>query len=222
MAVLKKGSKGGPVAALQKGLNKKGASPKLKEDKIFGTLTDAALKKFQKKEKMKVDGIAGENTSFALNIGPKPKSLASDDRLKTLHDWLKKQENISKTTSELIKKNVQIFEGLIADTDGLKQILKQRSKTFSDRFGFLEKEATAARVAMAKTVAMLQKKSSAATSIGELKDIKDELEKSEKEYTASLAISRKESDVSKVKQTMKDLESYAKAVKDIKANVTKF
>jgi peptidoglycan hydrolase-like protein with peptidoglycan-binding domain len=65
---LKKGSAGALVVALQKSLNNKGAKPKLKEDGMFGTGTTAALKTFQKKNKLTADGIAGPQTFKALGI----------------------------------------------------------------------------------------------------------------------------------------------------------
>jgi peptidoglycan hydrolase-like protein with peptidoglycan-binding domain len=56
------------VVALQKALNNKGAKPKLQEDGMFGTGTTAALKAFQKKNKLTADGIAGPQTFKALGI----------------------------------------------------------------------------------------------------------------------------------------------------------
>ena len=53
--VLKKGNKGAAVKKLQKKLNKKGA--KLTVDGVFGNLTYKAVRKFQKKNKLKVTGI---------------------------------------------------------------------------------------------------------------------------------------------------------------------
>lgn len=69
MAVLKAGSKGKDVTAAQKLLNKTGAKPKLKEDGIFGDLTDKQTRLFQKKAKLGVDGKIGANTLAALNFG---------------------------------------------------------------------------------------------------------------------------------------------------------
>ena len=69
MAVLKSGSKGGPVKKLQEQLNKTGAKPKLDVDGIFGPLTAEAVKTFQKKSKLKADGIVGPNTEGALSGG---------------------------------------------------------------------------------------------------------------------------------------------------------
>ncbi len=69
MAVLKTGSKGGPVKKLQEQLNKAGAKPKLNADGLFGPLTTEAVKAFQKKNKLKADGKVGPNTEAALGDG---------------------------------------------------------------------------------------------------------------------------------------------------------
>ncbi len=87
MAILKKGSKGKPVEELQKQLNKLGARPKLKVDGIFGPLTLAAVKVFQKKIELKSDGDAGPLTLAGLKFGGKlPKMTVQDykDRYKFL------------------------------------------------------------------------------------------------------------------------------------------
>ncbi|MFC6638843.1 peptidoglycan-binding domain-containing protein [Sulfitobacter sediminilitoris] len=67
MALLKQGSKGNDVKKLQTDLNKSKATPKLTVDGIFGPLTEAAVKDFQKKNRpLKVDGKAGPNTLAEL------------------------------------------------------------------------------------------------------------------------------------------------------------
>lgn len=58
------GSKGSDVTELQKLLNKNGYS--LNEDGIYGAKTQAAVKDYQKKNNLAVDGIAGKNTWGAL------------------------------------------------------------------------------------------------------------------------------------------------------------
>ena len=58
------GSRGSAVTELQKLLNKNGY--KLTEDGIFGAKTKAAVKDYQKKNKLVVDGIVGKNTWAAL------------------------------------------------------------------------------------------------------------------------------------------------------------
>lgn len=58
---IKKGSKGAYVKKAQTQLNKKDGY-KLKVDGIFGSATLSAVKKFQKKNKLVVDGIVGKKT----------------------------------------------------------------------------------------------------------------------------------------------------------------
>ncbi|MBL7911086.1 MAG: peptidoglycan-binding protein [Bacteroidia bacterium] len=65
---LKKGDSGSGVIALQVALNKAGAKPKIAEDGVFGDKTVKALKEFQKKNKLTVDGEAGPQTFKALGI----------------------------------------------------------------------------------------------------------------------------------------------------------
>ena len=59
MATLRKGDKGEGVKFLQRRLV-------LKEDGIFGPLTEEAVKEFQKEHRLAVDGIVGEKTWAAL------------------------------------------------------------------------------------------------------------------------------------------------------------
>jgi len=133
MAVLKKGAKGKPVTQLQKALNKNGAKPKLKEDGIFGPLTDAALRAYQKKNKMKPDGIAGPNTNFALNLGPRPKSLKWP--LKG-YDPSREQKDIEAGTKEIdtnFAKYLGILKTAIVENEALKKILMDRAKIMDGR-----------------------------------------------------------------------------------------
>lgn len=65
MNTLKNGSKGADVTTLQLALNKTGGYG-LTADGIFGAKTEAAVKDFQKKNKLGVDGIAGPQTWTAL------------------------------------------------------------------------------------------------------------------------------------------------------------
>jgi len=70
MAVLKKGSKGSEVKKIQKLLNSGlKPSPKLPENGDFTAATEEAVKAFQKKARLKVDGIVGKNTIAALSNG---------------------------------------------------------------------------------------------------------------------------------------------------------
>ena len=59
------GSQGSDVTELQKMLNQRGYS--LAEDGIFGTATQNAVKDYQKKNNLNVDGIVGTNTWGSLN-----------------------------------------------------------------------------------------------------------------------------------------------------------
>lgn len=59
MTILRKGDKGETVKLLQRRLH-------LKEDGIFGKLTEEAVKEFQKKCNIAVDGIVGSETWTAL------------------------------------------------------------------------------------------------------------------------------------------------------------
>ncbi|MBL7921597.1 MAG: peptidoglycan-binding protein [Bacteroidia bacterium] len=65
---LKKGNSGNSVVTLQAALNKSGAKPKIDEDGVYGDQTVKAVKSFQTKNKLKVDGEAGPETFKALGI----------------------------------------------------------------------------------------------------------------------------------------------------------
>ena len=62
---LKQGAEGDLVKALQADLNK-GCNAGLKEDGIFGPLTDAAVRKFQADAGLSVDGVVGADTRSEL------------------------------------------------------------------------------------------------------------------------------------------------------------
>lgn len=66
-SIIKKGSKGESVKWLQYELNKHGY--KLSVDGDFGAKTEAAVKDFQSKNKLVVDGIVGKNTIRSLTNG---------------------------------------------------------------------------------------------------------------------------------------------------------
>lgn len=69
--LLKSGSKGADVAAMQKSLNEK-TGGNIKVDGKFGKETRAAVEKFQQQSGLKTDGLAGDNTREAL-MGHAPK-----------------------------------------------------------------------------------------------------------------------------------------------------
>ena len=68
---LRLGSRGGKVALLQSELNKRRPSYRhrdLRVDAIFGPKTERAVKRFQKRKGLKVDGLAGPLTLAALGF----------------------------------------------------------------------------------------------------------------------------------------------------------
>lgn len=70
--VLKSGSAGEAVRELQQMLNAAGASPKLRVDGDFGANTDNAVRSFQKRFGLVVDGKAGSQTMKALRRAVTP------------------------------------------------------------------------------------------------------------------------------------------------------
>lgn len=79
MAVIKQGATGKKVTEIQTLLNKGGARPKLVLDGIFGPLTDAALKTFQKKAKVTASGKVDSKTMACLKYGGElPKMTVTD------------------------------------------------------------------------------------------------------------------------------------------------
>jgi len=65
MTNLKNGSSGSDVLALQKALNSKGYN--LDEDGAYGNQTEAAVRDYQSKNGLAVDGVVGTNTWGSLN-----------------------------------------------------------------------------------------------------------------------------------------------------------
>lgn len=68
MEILRQGSRTMQVKLLQRLLNKKGASPRLREDGDFGAKTRAAVVAFQARERIPQDGVAGPMTWSRLGI----------------------------------------------------------------------------------------------------------------------------------------------------------
>lgn len=66
--VLKLGSRGNEVKALQEKLN-------LKTDGIFGPITEEAVKDFQRTNGLEVNGIAGDNTLSKLNLSVNKRNI---------------------------------------------------------------------------------------------------------------------------------------------------
>lgn len=67
-AFLKKGDSGSAVVSIQHALNIMGTNPSLDEDGVFGNNTVTAVKAFQQKKNLQVDGIVGPATFKALGI----------------------------------------------------------------------------------------------------------------------------------------------------------
>ena len=65
---LKRGSKGAEVKELQESLNQLGAA--LAVDGVFGKLTEAAVRKFQKDHGLKADGVCGVRTWAEIEKTP--------------------------------------------------------------------------------------------------------------------------------------------------------
>jgi hypothetical protein len=65
---LKEGSRAIEVRLVQRLLNKRGASPRLKEDGAFGPLTKSALIAFQRDSHLVGDGVAGRLTWSRLGL----------------------------------------------------------------------------------------------------------------------------------------------------------
>ena len=68
MTILKKGSKGAEVKTLQQKLN-------LMADGIFGSLTEEAVKEFQKNNWLTADGIVGQKTWDKLGVSYNPRNI---------------------------------------------------------------------------------------------------------------------------------------------------
>lgn len=68
--MLRRGSSGPEVEALQRRLIARGISPG-PVDGLFGTKTEEAVRRFQESEGLQVDGVAGPHTMDALE-GPGP------------------------------------------------------------------------------------------------------------------------------------------------------
>ena len=66
--ILKLGSRGNEVKALQEKLN-------LKADGIFGPITEEAVKDFQRANGLEVDGIVGANTLSKLNLSVNKRNI---------------------------------------------------------------------------------------------------------------------------------------------------
>lgn len=66
-SLLRRGASGPQVESLQQMLNRAGANPPLATDGQFGPLTQAAVREFQTKRGIQVDGVVGPQTMGALD-----------------------------------------------------------------------------------------------------------------------------------------------------------
>lgn len=66
MKTLRKGTEGSDVVTLQVMLNRAGAN--LEDDGVFGSVTEKAVKAFQKKRRIKEDGVVGPVTWGELEL----------------------------------------------------------------------------------------------------------------------------------------------------------
>ncbi|MEO0765481.1 MAG: peptidoglycan-binding domain-containing protein [Pseudomonadota bacterium] len=110
MAILKKGSKGKEVERLQKLLNQSGA--KLKEDGIFGPLTEKATMTAQKRLKTKVDGKAGDYTMASLKFGKELPKMEVPDMSKSvgLQKLVRKHNEGMVGSHQNIKKSIDALD----------------------------------------------------------------------------------------------------------------
>ncbi len=119
MTKLKKGSKGPDVEQIQQQLNKAGAKPKVKPDGKFGAKTETALKAFQKKNRLKDDGVAGTKTLAMLKRrGGVVKPAAAPKW--PYEDYAKIVPSLEKNTKQIVadsKKNLMEMDGHLNDFD---------------------------------------------------------------------------------------------------------
>jgi len=129
MSLLKKGSKGSAVKDLQAKLNKADPKPKppLKEDGIFGPLTDKAVRNYQKKNGLAVDGKVGPYTLATIkNSGKLPEM--------TVRDYNKQTETFQKAWLH----NQASVTGLLAvqsEIDGLNTVWAKEIRNADVLFG---------------------------------------------------------------------------------------
>lgn len=118
---LENGDEGADVTDLQKKLNKIGGY-KLVEDGIFGKKTEDAVRDFQKKYKLSVDGLAGKNTIAKLDSEIKAKEAKKDTGIKSVGkiivDGVKNYTYIYEKNSDKSKKLGQAKKNATYDISG--------------------------------------------------------------------------------------------------------
>ena len=145
MALLKKGSKGRPVEALQSAINKLGFKPALKVDGIFGPLTEKGVRASQMKLKTpRADGQADDLTIAALKYGKALPKMEVPDVKKSLLDneaavrnltkierQLKKISECKKTFEKaLLSLNNDLTVATTMDSEALKMVVDRQRRTF--------------------------------------------------------------------------------------------
>lgn len=129
MALLRLGSRGPDVKGVQSRLNTRlSPSPKLSVDGVFGTQTDAAVKRFQQSQRLTVDGIVGPLTMKSLAApppGPAPANLQKFvSQLGTVGDFVshvRQEEANSTNRGELLGK----FGNFFTTASGARYLLVQ-------------------------------------------------------------------------------------------------
>ncbi|MCD9148109.1 peptidoglycan-binding domain-containing protein [Pseudophaeobacter flagellatus] len=148
MAILKKGTTGKDVKEVQKLLNRGGA--KLKEDGIFGPLTEAATRKFQKKVKLKSDGQVGALTLAALKYGKPLPEMNTMDYAKFMTkmrvDWDDNADilsivrtatkALSETSANATKEIAAAFDFINANYASMKDVVKMGDEVIAKQKEF--------------------------------------------------------------------------------------
>ena len=106
LATIKKGDSGSEVAEIQKTLKDAGYF-RNKPTGFYGTVTQAAVKKFQTENNLKVDGIVGPKTLSALKVKPESAIVGNGSAGKTSEDLAESSQSPSprENTNQLEDKN---------------------------------------------------------------------------------------------------------------------
>lgn len=147
MTYLQNGSTGDEVRKLQSALNSKGYS--LDEDGAFGDLTEAAVRDYQSKNNLDVDGVVGDKTWGSLYNSPSLTS-GTDSTTATTDEYglvkptytSKYEQNINDTLDQILNREKFSYD---ASSDPLYSYYRDRYVSEGDR---------AAKDAAAKTAAL--------------------------------------------------------------------
>lgn len=119
--VFKKGTSGGMVKDAQKALAKR-LKTKIKGDGKFGPATEEHIKAFQKKFRLKTDGLLGPKTMAALMPAA---SKPSPEQLKAVKK-LKAQSAQARKTLISMKKEIDNFDKLISTLESNHDLVSRR------------------------------------------------------------------------------------------------